>query len=137
MLICLILLLIKYKYVVCFYLLHEEPCNVNVTNKPLLSLLLLLLLLLESSLLSVILKKSNFFLISSVADSNLFLTQLMLRCSSKTFFRCSLRNLVKVGNILLSGGDKFLFDFCLDLEIEFLLTVSLCQINFSVRYFIR
>ena len=31
-----ILLLIKYKYVYCFYLLHEEPCNVDVANKPLL-----------------------------------------------------------------------------------------------------
>ena len=39
-----ILLLIKYKYVYCFYLLHEEPCNVDVANKPLLLLLLLLLL---------------------------------------------------------------------------------------------
>ena len=38
-----ILLLIKYKYVYCFYLLHEEPCNVDVANKPLpLSLILLL-----------------------------------------------------------------------------------------------
>ena len=33
-----ILLLIKYKYVSCFYLMHEEPCNVDVTNKPLLLL---------------------------------------------------------------------------------------------------
>ena len=40
-----ILLLIKYKYVYCFYLLHEESCNVDVANKPLLLLLLLLLLL--------------------------------------------------------------------------------------------
>ena len=38
-----ILLLIKYKYVSCFYLMHEEPCNVDVTNTPLLLLLLLLL----------------------------------------------------------------------------------------------
>ena len=30
-----ILLLIKYDYI-CFYLLHEEPCNVDVANKPLL-----------------------------------------------------------------------------------------------------
>ena len=36
-----ILLLIKYKYVYCFYLLHEEPFNVDVANKPLLLLLLL------------------------------------------------------------------------------------------------
>ena len=45
-----ILLLIKYKYEYCFlFFLHEEPCNVDVANKPLLlslSLLLLLLLLL-------------------------------------------------------------------------------------------
>ena len=41
-----ILLLIKYKYVYCFHLLHEEPCNVDVANKPLSLLLLLLLLLL-------------------------------------------------------------------------------------------
>ena len=41
-----ILLLIKYKYVYCFCLLHEEPCNVDVANKPLLLLLLLLLLFL-------------------------------------------------------------------------------------------
>ena len=26
-------LLIKYKYVYCFYLLHKEPCNVDVANK--------------------------------------------------------------------------------------------------------
>ena len=32
-------------YIVFFYLLHEEPCNVDVANKPLLLLLLLLLLL--------------------------------------------------------------------------------------------
>ena len=38
-----ILFLIKYDYI-CFYLLHEEPCNVDVANKPLLLLLLLLLL---------------------------------------------------------------------------------------------
>ena len=30
---------------IVFYLLHEEPCNVDVANKPLLLLLLLLLLL--------------------------------------------------------------------------------------------
>ena len=41
-----ILLLIKYKYVYCFYLLHEEPCNVDVANKPSLLFLFLLLLLL-------------------------------------------------------------------------------------------
>ena len=41
-----ILLLIKYKYVYCFYLLHEEPCNGNVPNEPLLLLLLLLLFML-------------------------------------------------------------------------------------------
>ena len=29
---------------IVFYLLHEEPCNVDVANKPLLLLLLLLLL---------------------------------------------------------------------------------------------
>ena len=34
-----------YEYIYCFYLLHEEPCNVDVANKPLLLLLLLLLLL--------------------------------------------------------------------------------------------
>ena len=38
-----ILLLIKYKYVYRFYLLHEESCNVDVANNP--SLLLVLLLL--------------------------------------------------------------------------------------------
>ena len=31
-----ILLLVKYKYEYCFYLLHEEPCNVDAANKPLL-----------------------------------------------------------------------------------------------------
>ena len=41
-----ILLLIKYKYVYCFYLLHEQPCNGNVPNEPLLLLLLLLFMLL-------------------------------------------------------------------------------------------
>ena len=50
-----ILLLIKYKYVYCFYLLHEEPCNVDVANKPLLILLLLLLSLLSLVLLSLVL----------------------------------------------------------------------------------
>ena len=36
-------------YVYCiFKLLHEEPCNVDVANKPLLLLLLLLLLLFSS-----------------------------------------------------------------------------------------
>ena len=40
-----ILLLIKYKYEYCFiFFLHEEPCNVDVANKPLLLLLLLNLL---------------------------------------------------------------------------------------------
>ena len=34
-----ILLLISNKYVYCFYLLHEEPSNVDVANKPLLLLL--------------------------------------------------------------------------------------------------
>ena len=67
------------------------------------------------------------FLTSSFVDSNLFLTELMLRCPSKTFFGCSLRNLVKIGNILSSKGDKFLFGFGLDLQLEFLLTVPLCQ----------
>ena len=47
-----ILLLIKYKYVYCFYLLHEEPCNVDVANK---SLLLLLLLLLKTETASAVL----------------------------------------------------------------------------------
>ena len=36
-----ILLLLKYKSAYFFYLLHEEPCNVDVANKPLLLLLLL------------------------------------------------------------------------------------------------
>ena len=40
-----ILLLIKYKHVYCSYLVHEEPCNADVANKPLLLLLLLLLVL--------------------------------------------------------------------------------------------
>ena len=39
-----ILFLIKYDYI-CFYLLHEEPCNVDVANKPLLLLLLLLFII--------------------------------------------------------------------------------------------
>ena len=39
----------------------------------------------------------------------------MERCPSKTFFGCSLRNLVKSGNVLSSERDKFLFDFRLDL----------------------
>ena len=37
-----ILFLIKYDYI-CFYLLHEEPCNVDVANKPLLLLLLFII----------------------------------------------------------------------------------------------
>ena len=45
-----ILLLIKYDYI-CFYLLHEEPCNVDVAHKPSLLLLLFLLLLLSLLLL--------------------------------------------------------------------------------------
>ena len=58
----------------------------------------------------------------------LFLTELMLRCPNETFFGCSLRNLVKNGNILSSRRDKFLFGFGLDLQLEFLLTVPpLCQ----------
>ena len=39
-----ILLLIKYDYI-CFYLLHEEPCNVDVAHKPLLLSLLLLFII--------------------------------------------------------------------------------------------
>ena len=72
-------------------------------------------------------KISKLFLISSFDDSNLFLTELMLRWPSKIFFGCSLRNLVKIGNILLSKRDKFLLDLGLDLQLEFLLTVPLCQ----------
>ena len=49
-----ILLLIKYDYI-CFYLLHEEPCNVDVAHKPSLLLLLFLLLLLLLSLLLLLL----------------------------------------------------------------------------------
>ena len=49
-----ILLLIKYDYI-CFYLLHEEPCNVDVAHKPSLLLLLFLLLLLLSLLLLLLL----------------------------------------------------------------------------------
>ena len=81
---------------------------------------------LESSLPFVIIKIS-LFLISSFVDSNLFLTKLMLRCPSKTFFAFSLRNLVKIGNMLSSERDKFLFGFGLDVQLEFLLTVPLCQ----------
>ena len=51
----------------------------------------------------------------------------MLRSPSKTFFGCSLRNLVQIRNILLSERYKFLFGFCLDLQLEFLLTLPLCQ----------
>ena len=51
----------------------------------------------------------------------------MLRSPSKTFFGCSLRNLVKIGNILSTDRDKVLFSFSLDLQQEFLLTVPLCQ----------
>ena len=54
-----ILLLIKYKYVSCFYLMHEEPCNVDVTNKPLLLLLLLLLLLYVHCNFKVTIKKRS------------------------------------------------------------------------------
>ena len=58
----------------------------------------------------------------------------MLGCPSKTFFGNSLRNLGKIENTLYSDKDKFLFGFCLDLEVEFLLTVIyvirlFCQIN--------
>ena len=49
-----ILLLIKYKHVSCFYLLHGEPCNVDVPNKSLLLLVLFLLLLLLLLLLSLL-----------------------------------------------------------------------------------
>ena len=51
----------------------------------------------------------------------------MLRCPNKTFFGCSLRNLVKNGNLLSSRRGKFLFGFGLDLQLEFLLTVPSCQ----------
>ena len=51
----------------------------------------------------------------------------MLRCPTKTFFGCSLRNLVKIGSILSSEKDKLLFGFGLDLQLESLLTVPLCH----------
>ena len=44
----------------------------------------------------------------------------MLRCPSKTFFGCSLCNLVKIENIPSSERHKFLFGFSLDLLLEFL-----------------
>ena len=69
---------------------------------------------------------------SSFVDSNLFLTELMSRCPNKTFFGCSPRNLVKNGNILSSRRDKFLFGVGLDLQLEFLLTVPLCQSPMSL-----
>ena len=72
-------------------------------------------------------KISKLFLINSFVVSNLFFTELMERCPSKTFFGCSLRNLIKSGNVLSSERDKFLFDFRLDLQLEFLFTVPLCQ----------
>ena len=60
-----ILLLIKYKYISCFYLMHEEPCNVDVANKPLLLVavvvvvLLLLLLLYVHCNFKVTIKKRS------------------------------------------------------------------------------
>ena len=64
-----ILLLIMYKYVYCLYLLHEEPCNVDVANKPLLLLLLLALCvhLLKCSLGSVVFQRSRKFQHSKVS----------------------------------------------------------------------
>ena len=51
----------------------------------------------------------------------------MLRYPSKILFGCSPRNLVKIGNILSSKRDKSLLGLGLGLQLEFLLTVPLCQ----------
>ena len=45
----------------------------------------------------------------------------MFRYLSEIFSECSLRNLVKIGNILSNIG------FCLNLKLEFLLATTLCQ----------
>ena len=77
----------------------------------------------------------KFTLISWFADSNLFLTELMLRCPSKTFFRRSVSNLVKIGNILLSERDKFLFAFGLDFKLAPLLfKCSLLRLQLCIGF---
>ena len=80
---------------------------------------------LESNLFSVIIKISK-IIITSYADSNLFLTELMLRYSSETFLDVYYVTYFKL-EIYYHPRGKCLFGSCLDLELEFLLIVPLCQ----------
>ena len=66
-----ILLLIKYKSVYFFYLLHEEPCKVDVANKPLLLLLLLLFIILHLAF--QLLKKGKYPWKANFLDENLYI----------------------------------------------------------------
>ena len=47
----------------------------------------------------------------SFADSNLYLTELMMRCPSYKFFGSIIHNLLKIRNNLSSERDKCLFGF--------------------------